>query len=139
MQNSMIVFLINDNVRAIKAEYELRGTAEIFKTMDPDVKVDDLVVVQSGTRHEMTVVKVTETDVDLDFDNGPAVKWVVQKIDGNAFSKLKAMEQDAITTVQAAEKRRKKAELRERMFKDHEEQMKALQLTHTSEDDATTE
>lgn len=65
MDNSRIVFLINDQVRAVKAKYEDSGAAEMFKTFDATIQVGDLAVVQSTTRHMMTVVKVTEIDVDV--------------------------------------------------------------------------
>lgn len=138
MKNSMIVFLINDDVRAIRGQYEDGGKHEMFKTMDPTIKVDDLVVVESSTRHGMTVVKVTEVeDVEPDLEHGPDLKWVVQKVDMVSFSAMLAKEHQAITTVQQAEKRRKKAELRDRMFKDHEQQMKSLALSNHKDDDIT--
>ncbi|MGC0225175.1 hypothetical protein [Pseudooceanicola nitratireducens] len=139
MKNSMIVFLINDDVRAIRGQYEEGGKCETFKTLDQDIDVEDLVVVQSGTRHGMTVVKVTEVDVEPDLEHGPDLKWVVQRIATGAFDDMLAKEEQAITTVQQAEKRRKKAELRDRMFKDHEDQMQALALTNHKDDDPTTE
>ena len=137
MKNSMIVFLINDDVRAITGQYEPGGKIEPFKTMDPSIKKDDLIVVESGTRHEMTVVKVVDVDVDVDFEHGPDIKWVVQRIDTAGFDTMLKNEEAAVSTVQQAEKRRKKAELRENLFRDHEEQMKSLALTKHEDDDIT--
>lgn len=128
MDNSRIVFLINDQVRAVKAKYEDTGAAEMFKTFDATVKVGDLVVVQSTTRHMMTVVKITEVDVDVNFDSATLIPWVVQKIDAPAFDAILAQETQAISAVQAAELRRKKEELRRTMFKDHEASIAALAL-----------
>lgn len=138
MKNSMIVFLVNDDVRAVRVQYEPGGSTAIFKTMDPDIMVDDLVVVQTDTRWEMTVAKVTEVDVEPDLEHGPDLKWVVQHVSTDEFSELLSKEEQAITTVQQAERRRKKAELRASVFKDHEEQMNALALTnHKDEEDIT--
>lgn len=76
----------------------------------------------------MTVVKVTEVDLDVNFDDNIAPKWVVQKVDTPAFANILAQEEAAISAVQQAELRRKKAELRATMFKDHEESISLLAL-----------
>ena len=137
MDNSRIVFLINDQVRAVKAKYEETGAAEIFKTFDATLKVDDLAVVQSGTRHGMTVVKITEVDVDVNFDGAQPLLWLVQKIDKPTFDNILSQEAQAISAVQAAELRRKKEELRKTMFKDHEASIAALALTSHSDEPVT--
>ena len=139
MNNSTIVFLINDDVRAVKGIYEDGGSAEIFKTFDQSIDVDDLAVVESGTRHEMTVVKIVETDVELDFDTTKTIKWVVQRIDQDAHNEVLAQEQAAISAVQSAERKRKRDELRASMFAQHEDQLKTLSLAHLAEDDKVTE
>lgn len=139
MNNSTIVFLINDHVRAISAEYEEDGPPEIFKTFDPDISVDDLVVVESGTRHKQTVVKVRAVDIELDFDTSTKVKWVVQRIDQTSYKRALAEETEAITAVQSAERARKRRELRENLFKDHQEQINQLKLANHEEDDGLTE
>ena len=137
MDNSKIVFLINDSARAIEAKYEEGGVTETFKTMDQSIAIGDMAVVQSGTRHGMTVVKVTSVDVDVNFDNAVSIKWVVQKINKPAFDQILDKEGEAISAVQAAELRRKKAELRKNMFADHEESISRLALTSRDEADPT--
>lgn len=137
MNNSTIVFLINDDVRAFAAQYEDGGKTEIFKTLDDSISVDDLVVVQSGTRHKMTVVKVTETDVEVNFDSTVDVRWAVQRIDHESFEGILAQEGEAVLAVQVAERRRKKAELRAAMLKDHEESIAHLAIANHSEADVT--
>lgn len=132
MDNSKIVFLINDTARCIKACYEPNAAPETFKTLDPHIAVGDLVVVQSGTRHSMTVAKVTHVDVDVDFDGSAPIKWIVQRIDTKGFDAVIASEAEAISAVQAAELRRKKAELRRTMFADHEDSIAKLALTARS-------
>lgn len=129
MQSSKIVFLINDSVRAIEAIYEDGGKREIFKTMDDKISIGDLVVVESGTRHYMTVCKVTDTDVDVSFEGGPDVKWIVQKIDTKSFERVLDQEKEAISAVQSAEKKRKRDELRKAMLANHEEEILALEMS----------
>lgn len=133
MDNSRIVFLINDTVRAVEGLYEDGGKIEMFKTLDASVAVDDFCVVQSSTRHGMTVVKITAVDVDVNFDATAPIKWVVQRINAPAFKAITDQEAEAISAVQAAELRRKKAELRATMFKDHEAAIDALALTKRDE------
>lgn len=135
MDNSRIVFLINDHARAVMGAYEEGGTKEMLKTFDPTIKVGDLAVVQSGTRWKMTVVKIIEVDVDVNFDATTPLNWVVQKINAPAFDKVLEQEAQAISAVQAAELRRKKEELRKTMFKDHEDSIASLALTSRADDD----
>jgi hypothetical protein len=130
MDNSRIVFLINDTVRAVLAQYEEHGKHEMFKTFDQNLKVGDMAVVQSGTRFGMTTVKITAVDVDVNFDSTTPIHWVVQAVDKPAFDAILAQEAQAISAVQAAELRRKKEELRATMFKDHEASIKALALSN---------
>lgn len=137
MDNSKIVFLINDTVRALKAKYEDTGAEEIFKTFDATMVVDDLAVVQSGTRYSMTVVKVTAVDIDVNFDSTTPIKWVVQKVDKAAFDAILGQEAQAISAVQQAELRRKKEELRQTMFKDHEDSIARLALNNHTDTPVT--
>jgi hypothetical protein len=137
MDNSKIVFLINDQARALEAKYEDHAGSEVFKTMDPSIKVDDLVVVQSGTRHMMTVAKVTAVDVDVNFDSNTPIKWIVQRINADGFQAILAKEGEAISAVQAAELRRKKSELRKSMFAEHEDSIAKLSLTDRTIDAVT--
>lgn len=129
MNTSTIVFLINDQVRAIKARYESGASPDTFKTMDPNLKVGDLVVVQSSTRHNMTVVEVTEVDVVLDVGTSEQIKWVVQSIDKPAFEKLLKSEAEAINYATDAENRRKREEMRKSIFKGSDDGLNALALT----------
>lgn len=132
MDNSKIVFLVNDAARAVRAQYE-DGAAQAvksytFKTLDTTLKVGDIAVVQSNTRWGYTVVKITEINVDVDFDSNSELRWLVAKVDLAAFERIVEMENAAIAVVQSAELRRKKAELRKTLFADQEAAMDALAL-----------
>jgi predicted Mrr-cat superfamily restriction endonuclease len=137
MDNSRIVFLINDTARAVMATYEDRGTPEMFKTLDATIGVGDLVAVQSTTRHNVTICKVTMVDVDVNFDATTPLKWIVSRLDMDAFDKILAGEAQAVSVVQAAELKRKKEELRKTMFANHEDSISALALTSQSGGDIT--
>lgn len=141
MNNSTIVFLINDNVRAIEAVYDdtVGSKPEIFKTFDTDIEVDDLLVVQSSTRHMVTTVKVTAVDVEFDLDTGKHMNWVIQRIDTEAFKEVLAQEGEAISAVQSAERARKKEELRKSVFADQTDKINTLKLANHTEGDGVTE
>ncbi len=119
MNYSTAVFLINDSVRAIAVDYEPTGKRTIFKTLDADIKVDDFVVVPTGTRHGMTVVRVVEVDSDVDYDAPQPVEWVVQRVDRSEYDQTVAQEAEAIKAVKSAEVRKKREDLAAAMLKDH--------------------
>jgi hypothetical protein len=119
MNYTTAVFLINDSVRAVLAVYEPNvGEKTMFKTMDRTIKPDDLVVVPTETRHGMTVVKVVEVDVDVDFDCATPVKWVLMKIDRSDSDRIEGMEAEAIAAIKSAEMTKKRADLRAAMMAD---------------------
>lgn len=132
MNNSKIVFIVNQATRLIKASYDgplseaTKGTP--FKTLDPSIKVDDLVIVETSTRHGFTVVKVTEVDLDVDFDSTEELRWAFNPLDLAGFQELKAAEQAAIEKVRAIELKKKRAALQAAMFADDEEAMNQLKL-----------
>lgn len=135
MNYSTAIFLINKNARGIMAVYEsfkddeqYKRNAQLFKSLDPSIQVGDFVVVETNTRHNMTVVKVTEIDVDFDLTSTAKVEWIVAKVDRVYVDNLKSQEADAIKAIKSAELRKKREDLREALFADHIETLKALPL-----------
>jgi hypothetical protein len=133
MNYSTAVFLINNEVRAVKGVYQDEGNTAIFKTLDKTIKKDDLVVVPTTTRHKMTVFKITETDVDVDMDSQVKIDWIIQKVDEAPYKVLLEQENDAIQKIKSAEIRKKRTELREALFKDQEATLAGLALAHTGD------
>lgn len=135
MNYSTAVFLINDDARAIACSYEPaphngKPVTTIFKTFDPDIKVGDYVVVPTDTRHHLTVIKVEETDVDVDFDSAARVNWIVGRVDKADYDDIMRKEDAAIAAIKSAEKRKKREELRAALILDQEE-IKKLALSQT--------
>lgn len=142
MHDSTTVFLINDDVRAVKGRYWPEGQTpsrdraneiEIFKTFDQTISVGDKVVVETDSRHKMTVVEITEVDYDINFEADKDVRWVIQKVDKPAYDALIEQEREAIATVKSAEKRRKREELKAALFADKDAKIKALSLAKSNE------
>lgn len=118
---SKAVFLINpDKARAIMACYDAGDDAEqvMFKTLDPDIKVGDYVVVESNVRHNMTVCKVADCDVTVDFDTDDKVKWIVGVIQRADFDALKKQEEAAIEHIKGVKARKRQKELADELLAD---------------------
>lgn len=135
MDPSKIVFLINDKVRLIRVSYDGtqvpgdKGSHYNFKTLDQSLAVDDFVVVETNTRHGLTVCKVIEVDLDVDFDDGQPLKWAFQRVDSAAIELIRAQEGEAMKAAARAELKRKRDQLREGIFAEHSEMLTGLALT----------
>lgn len=138
MNYSTVVFLINKNTRAMLCTYETGDAAPktMFKTFDPDIKVGDLVVVPTNTRHNMTVCKVVEADVDVDFDSPVKIDWIVSTIDKAAYDQLLAQEEQAIQKIRSAEVRKKREALAASVLADSADEIKALPISGINVDPA---
>lgn len=120
MNLSTAVFLINDNARAVMVTYEQdaigrNASRTMFKTFDKSIKVDDYVIVPTDTRHNLTVCKVVEVDIDVDFDSVTQVAWLIGRVDLADVIEIKTQEELAINAIKAAEKLKKKKELQDSM------------------------
>lgn len=116
MNYSLAVFLLEDKVRLIGVSYEKvqegkPSSVYSFKTLDQSIKVDDIVVVPTKTRHDMTICKVIEVDIRPDFDSTTEVEWLIGKVNPESIADTKALEALALTKIKDADYARKKAEL----------------------------
>ena len=139
MNYTTAIFLINKNVRAVMCNYEPDAPGKtamftMFKTLDATIREGDFVIVPTNTRHNMTVSKVMETDVDVDFDSGALVGWIISKIDRSTYEVTLSQEGDAITVIKSAEKTKKRNELAAALLADSAGALKALPITTVSGD-----
>lgn len=134
MQNySNAIFLLHDKARAMQGIFEndtptVQAKREAFKTFDPTIKEGDLVVVETGTRHHASVVKITKSDVAPNFTSSEQTRWIICKVDVEKYIKLQAMEAEAIEAVKQAELRKERADLKKTMFADYSDELKSLPL-----------
>ena len=135
MNYSMAIFLISDKARAVEVTYEEGDNPPrtLFKTLDPSIQVGDYVVVQTDTRHHMTVCKVAGVDVEPDFDSGKEIKWIIGVVEKADFDDLTRQENEAIARIKSAEKRKKREELREALLADANGDLKALPIYSQAE------
>lgn len=126
MNLSREILLVNKNIRLIEAIYDLDplpGQAgklaerKLFKTLDPSIVIGDLVLVPTDTRYKGSVNKVVGVDVHLDdYDSGPDIRWIINKVDKTAYDAAVKMEQQAFVVMRDAERQAKEAELRKKLF-----------------------
>jgi len=122
MNYSSSIFLINPNVRAIACIYKpdpVTGKSEprtIFKSFDASIKVGDIVVVPSGTRHGFTTNLVVEVDVEPDLDSSVEMKWIVARVDRSEYDRVLAEEGRAIKLMRDSETTHKREELRKKVM-----------------------
>lgn len=112
MNYSTAVMLINPNIRAVHGRYEENGQLTTFKTVDPNLAVDDFAVVETTTRWNLTVVKIVAVDVDVDFDSSTTVGWVVQKVNKIDHDALRKIEATAIDVIKKGELRKRREDIR---------------------------
>lgn len=106
MHDSRKVFLLENEPRCITATYEEGDDAPVteFKTFDPDIAVDDFVIVPTDTRHRMTVCKVRSVDVEPNLDTEAKMLWVIGSVDCSAYEKTLSSEGQFIGAARAAER-----------------------------------
>ena len=86
MNYSTAIFLISDDARGVLVSYETDSDGKgvkpfvLVKTLDKSISVGDHVVVETDTRHRMTVCRVEEVDAEPDFDSDQYIKWIVGTI-----------------------------------------------------------
>lgn len=135
MNYSTAVMLVNENIKAVLCTYETetetkKAPRTLFKTLDTSLKVGDLVIVPSNTRHQRTVVRVVEVDAEVDFDSGTQVDWVVGKVDQSLYTRIVAEEAKAIEAIKAGEKLKRRREIAANMDALHIENLKSLPIAN---------
>lgn len=120
MNYSTAILVMNTDARCVKVIYELdtehtKQSREMFKTFDKSLKVDDFVVVPTGTRFNLTVCKIVAVDVDDWMDTSKELGWVVGRVDMADANKVKSWEAAAIEGLKDAEKRKRRRELQASM------------------------
>jgi hypothetical protein len=85
MNESLSIFLVDDEVRAIKCVFDSNLKEYTYKTTDKTIQVNDLVLVKVGDDYK--VVKTIEVDVQdqLNFESTRTYNWVVQKINTSDY------------------------------------------------------
>jgi len=138
MNYSTAVLVMDTGARCVKVIYEpdtdhTKQTREMFKTFDKTLKIDDFVVVPTGTRFNLTVCIIVAVDIDDWMDTSKELGWVVGRVDMADATKVKAWESTAIEGLKDAEKRKRRRELQASMTEAmNEKEKEGLALLLTS-------
>ena len=101
---------------------------DVFKTMDATLRVGDIIAVQASTRHGITVCRVTEVDVEIDLDTPTEIKWVISRINTEAFMAVLSMEAEAIKAVQRSEKQARREKIKKQIIGDNADIISTLAI-----------
>lgn len=117
MNYTTAVMLFNENIKAVTVAYEdpkdnPSQKTWMFKTLDHSIKKDDIVIVQSGTRHGLTTAKIIDDNAEVDFDSNIELKWIVSKVDTSTHAKIIEEEKIWIDTMKQAEMKKKREDIR---------------------------
>lgn len=138
MNLSTTVLLLNEECRAVLGVYEpdIDGQPPkprtMFKTFDPSIEKDDLVIVPTNTRHGMTVFKIVEVDVEVDFENPAKVDWIIDKVDSTRHALLLEQEGVMIGRIQKAQANEKREKLKAALLADIPNSIKALPIVNAT-------
>lgn len=111
MNYTKAILIVDDNVKVVKVNYDSNNNDKYFKTLLMDLAKDDLVVIPTATRHNMTVGKIVETDCLINLDDNDQISWVIQKVDKDSYENTLKQENVAIEQIKSAELRKKKSDL----------------------------
>lgn len=121
MNLSTSILLVDESVRGIECTFDSDGDAKFtYKSCDKDIKVGDLVIVPTkGTTDTLertshvTSARVTAVDVDFQMDSAVMYKWIIQRIDAQAYKENLEREKGLIQQVNHLIKAKKRRELQE--------------------------
>jgi hypothetical protein len=123
MNYSTAIFLINDDVRALLVvfstdeERQQKVPRYMVKTFDKTIAEGDYVVVPSTMGMEnLAIARVTDVDVEVDFDSTTHVPWVVQRISLDEFNETTQQEDVAVAAIRQAHFVAKKKQLGKDLF-----------------------
>ena len=122
MNYSTAVMLFNADIRAVKVSYDPNDLSNgkpksyLFKTLDPDLKVGDYVTIPTDTRHKITVGRVEEIDVEVDFDDALEIKWIVSRVPVSEYEGILKDEESWIAEMKKAQNRKKKEDIKNSMI-----------------------
>lgn len=138
---STAIFLVNDQVRLVRAKYEPddhnrtgESKAYDWKTFDHSIKKDDIIVVPSTTRWGYTTAKVIEVDVDPQFESGIEYKWLVGKADLEGHKALIEQEKVLTEKVHNTQMKKRRLELRKDIIADNNGELDDLPMVTIKSD-----
>lgn len=121
MNLSAAIMLVQDGIRPVRVLYDPDNAqksynpTQLFKTLDTDLKKDDLVIVPTTTRHGFTIAKVTEIDFPVDFNSAYQWGWIGGRFDKTSYDEVLQIETKAVHRIGKIEENKMKNELKDAM------------------------
>ncbi len=131
-----ILFAFNKKLRAVKVTYEPEQCGYTYKTLDPDIKVGDYVVIPTTTRHKMTIGQVSEVDILVDIDSSLELKWIIGKVDKQAHDVVIKGEEEIVNEIKQSEANARIKQIQENMAAFKTDKLKTMALVDLSEPQA---
>lgn len=143
MNHDRAIFIVNDDVRCVLVSYDgdwtysngdskppPRESWKEYKTLNPDIKVGDYVVIPTHTRYGMTVCRVEEVDHEPDLENDQPMNWIIGTVDRSEYETVLTEENSLVEAFRKIEKEKKRQELRKTLVAGHEEKLQAISLAN---------
>lgn len=107
----------------------------VFKSLRDDFDTDDFVIVETDTRHNMTVVQVKEIGAEIDLESEKPLRWIVSgPLDLTEYRSVLSQERHIQGRIKKSQARKRAEELRAAVLGDMtEEEVAALQIEHKPE------
>lgn len=97
INNSLAIFLVNEDVRAIGVAFNSVGKFYTYKTLDKSIKVGDTVLVKAKGELKPVEVKTIDIQDTLNFeDTSIQYTWIVGKVDLVGYEDIQKREQALI-------------------------------------------
>lgn len=126
---SLAVFLLPEGQRprCVSVSYDVaKSTSRMqdvpvdiksFKTLDPGIKKGDMVVIPTDTRWGLTVGRVEDVDLTVNFTSSETMRWIAGTFDKAAYDNILAREKELVGTVASAQQEAARTELADQLTK----------------------
>jgi len=116
MNKTLSMLLVDDSIRMIACQFTPGGKNYYYKSNNPHIKKDDLVIVQAighDKPYDTALVKVSEVDVIVDFSETHEYKWIIDVVNFDSFNQVKEVEKTVNEAIKKKEFAHKRSQLRE--------------------------
>jgi hypothetical protein len=131
MNYTTAICLISDDVRGIAVSYELpvegvETKLYTFKSLDKTIRVGNLVIIPTDTRHGFTVVEVQEIDVEIPIDSTLTYKWIAAVFSRVRYDTVLEEEAHIVSRIKSGHARKQRSDIRATLEEELAEELPKL-------------